>query len=73
MNLVKLSVKYAGSCEPDRSSSIMVKPPAVPMPGTDGGENAKAWASGNLPNSWFNRVLMASESFGPPRPAGRPV
>jgi hypothetical protein len=39
---------------------MKVTPPAVPMPGMDGGEKAKACASGSLLNSLLRRVLTAS-------------
>ena len=44
---------------PARSSSTNVKPPAVPMPGIDGGENAIALPSGILRSSALMWARMA--------------
>ena len=45
---------------PARSSTTMVTPPAVPMPGMAGGEKAKATPCGSFANSRFRWAMMAS-------------
>ena len=45
---------------PARSSSTMVTPPAVPIPGMAGGEKAKATPCGSFANSRFRWAMMAS-------------
>ncbi len=61
MNLFRFSVRNDASCEPERSSSMKVKPPEVPTPGMDGGEKAKACASGSLASSAFSCELDGGE------------
>jgi hypothetical protein len=45
---------------PERSSSMNVTPPAVPTPGMDGGENAKAMASGICASFMFSSRMMSA-------------
>ena len=59
MNLRTFPARKARS-RPARSSSTMVTPPEVPMPGIAGGGKAKPMASGMAANSRFSRAMMAA-------------